>query len=630
MLNSCTFFSQRTKLLTAAFLIFSCLNPVDAKSETKLVGAVQGAAHRSPFEGQTVSVEGVITSFGPKSHFAVQFTIQGDPDGDPRTSDAISIRYSGRGKPTDGQGIELKIGDHVNVTGIVQEYQRKRNGGFAIECGTTNVTERPASLTNELPLTQIAAGQNGEGIKFVSKSFLPEATELLTVGQKLPYIFDDDGFQTFDIDTDFIDYFESLESMLVQVPASVTLGPINRFREVWVQPYDSTEVELINGWRRVVNNYDQNADKILLSLPEPSFQLENYQYNAGLELDKIIGVASYSYGSYKVLLASPPIVTSQMEIASPKFKREFDDSIVFATYNVSNLDPIVELEDERKAKTPVDDDLSSSVFQVFGRHIAGELYSPDIVVLQEIQDNDGSMITEINSGELTGSKLTEAIVGEGGAYYTYAEVPPKLHCDGGQPGGNIRSAFLYDSNRFKLLSIEAFPLMNDSTNVFEFSRKPIVGIFKDTEEREIAVIAVHLASKIGDESFQSTISNPQRNTDAKRIAQAQVVRAIVDQQISDHPERLVVVAGDFNDFYFSQTLETVKGQNIGELTNAIELLPEIDRWTYIYQGQSQALDHILVGGSDVLSISTTIPRLNTIYSKQDSDHDPIVVEVRLK
>lgn len=629
MLNFVEQFTYHSKLLSVGFALLLCLIAIDAKSETKLIGTVQGASHFSPFEGQTVTVKGTITSFGPKSAFAVQFTIQGEQDGNPKTSDAISVRYNGR-KFADGQGTRLKIGDLVSVTGIVQEYQRKRNGGYSVECGTTNVFERPSTITNELPLTQIAVNQNGEGIKFLGKSFLPNATKLVTAGEFLPHIYDDDAFESFDIDTDYIDYFESLESMLVEVPPSVSLGPIDRFRNVWVQPRGSTETELVNGWRRVVDRYDQNSDRVLLTLPEPGFQIENHVFNAGVEFEKTIGIASFSFGNYKVLLASPPIVSSEIEISNPIFEREFDDSLVVATYNVSNLDPFVETSDAREEDTPTDDDLSSGLFQVFGRHISGELYSPDIVVLQEIQDDDGSMITDLNSAEKTGSELVNAIYGEGGAFYTYADVPPQLHCDGGLPGGNIRSAFLYNKKTLKLLSIEALPASNDAENVFEFSRKPIVGVFEDAVGREIAVIAVHLASKIGDESFQSTVPNPQRTTDEKRNSQAEIVRKIVDRQFANHPERSIIVAGDFNDFYFSQTLKTMKGRDDTTLTNAIELLPENDRWTYIYQGQAQALDHILIGGSNVSSISTTIPRLNTIYSDQSSDHDPILVEIQLQ
>src|SRR5205823_3063754 len=55
----------------------------------------------------------------------------------------------------------------------------------------------------------------------------------------------------------------------------------------------------------------------------------------------------------------------------------------------------------------------------------------------------------------------------------------------------------------------------------------------------------------------------------------------------------VIVLGDLNDFQFSDTLATLKGSGDLELHALIETLEESERYTYVFDGNSQVLDHIL-------------------------------------
>ncbi len=49
--------------------------------------------------------------------------------------------------------------------------------------------------------------------------------------------------------------------------------------------------------------------------------------------------------------------------------------------------------------------------------------------------------------------------------------------------------------------------------------------------------------------------------------------------------------GDLNDFQFSDTLTILKQSGLVDL---VETLPEGERYTYVFDGNSQALDHIMV------------------------------------
>ena len=104
----------------------------------------------------------------------------------------------------------------------------------------------------------------------------------------------------------------------------------------------------------------------------------------------------------------------------------------------------------------------------------------------------------------------------------------------------------------------------------------------------------------------------------------QAVHDFVSALLEIDPNSKVIVLGDLNDFQFSPPIETLKG-NI--LQNLVETLPKEERYSYIYEGNSQALDHILISQElqDNL-LSFDILHLNSEfdYASHFSDHDPLI------
>ncbi len=76
-------------------------------------------------------------------------------------------------------------------------------------------------------------------------------------------------------------------------------------------------------------------------------------------------------------------------------------------------------------------------------HIGDYLLTPDIMFLQEIQDNSGETDDGTVSADVTLSTLTAAIANISAVTYNYTEVISENDQDGGVPGGNIRPAYLY-------------------------------------------------------------------------------------------------------------------------------------------------------------------------------------------
>jgi endonuclease/exonuclease/phosphatase family metal-dependent hydrolase len=92
-------------------------------------------------------------------------------------------------------------------------------------------------------------------------------------------------------------------------------------------------------------------------------------------------------------------------------------------------------------------------------------------------------------------------------------------------------------------------------------------------------------------------------TEIKRLAQAVEIRRIVDQKLAEDPKRLLVVMGDFNDGIDSEGVRIVRGDARAcetpalvpmELVPAELSIPPSQRFSHVYQGREEMLDHMLL------------------------------------
>ncbi len=83
----------------------------------------------------------------------------------------------------------------------------------------------------------------------------------------------------------------------------------------------------------------------------------------------------------------------------------------------------------------------------------------------------------------------------------------------------------------------------------------------------------------------------------------------------------MIVAGDFNDFAFSETLHVLEGT---QLVNMFDTLPPEEQYDYVFEGNAQTLDHILVSPALKQTGRATfdVVHVNAEYGDQLSDHDP--------
>lgn len=149
------------------------------------------------------------------------------------------------------------------------------------------------------------------------------------------------------------------------------------------------------------------------------------------------------------------------------------------------------------------------------------------------------------------------------------------------------------------------------------------------EPYRLHIIVNHLKSKVGDEA----INEP------RRLAQARHVAALVQTQLQRDARAQVVVLGDLNDYYGSATVESLRSGVTPALLHVYDLLPALDRYTYIFNGGSQALDHLLI----TPILATQVSEVNILHINADfaypkqvdvsqvfhaSDHDPVLLRLR--
>ena len=95
-----------------------------------------------------------------------------------------------------------------------------------------------------------------------------------------------------------------------------------------------------------------------------------------------------------------------------------------------------------------------------------------------------------------------------------------------------------------------------------------------------------------------------------------------------------MLLGDFNEFRFGTPMGILEGTRSGGpqvLFNLADGLPAAERYSYIFEGNSQELDHMLVSGAlHGPGQRFEVVHLNCEFSGAPSDHDPLLARLRLR
>ncbi|WP_320779770.1 endonuclease/exonuclease/phosphatase family protein [Streptomyces sp. CRN 30] len=599
--------SARLAALTVAAVCSAASTVVivsPAHAESVRVHDIQGTTRISPYAGRQVAdVTGIVTGvrgYGSSRGFWIQ---DPEPDADPATSEGIFVFTSSVPK--------VAVGDAVSVSGTVTEYVP---GGAST--GNQSLTEitRPTvtvvSSGNAVPAaTRITA-------RSVPRAYTPQAgggsVDALPL-RPSKYA---------------LDLYESLEGMNVQVSDARVVGATDPYTELWVTVKPTENPNRRGG--TVYGSYDdQNTGRLQIQSLGAVADFPDATVGDTLA-GTTAGPLDYNqYGGY-TLVANDMGTLESGGTERETTRAQKRGELAVATYNVENLDP------------------SDDTFAAHAAAIVGNLSSPDIVSLEEIQDDNGATDDGTVTADETVGRLIDAIVAAGGPRYDWRSVDPVDKADGGEPGGNIRQVFLFDPERVSFTdrpggdattatgvtkkhgkaALTLSPGRVDPADAaWENSRKPLAGEFV-FRGKTVFVIANHFASKGGDQGLTSSYQPPARGSETQRHLQAQAVNAFVKDILAVQKNADVIALGDINDYEFSATTRLLEDD--GALWSAVKSLPRSERYSYVYQGNSQVLDQILVSPSirRGSGLSYDSVHINAEFHDQISDHDPQVLRFR--
>ncbi|HJS29696.1 MAG TPA: endonuclease/exonuclease/phosphatase family protein [Anaerolineales bacterium] len=558
---------------------------------------IQGSGFASPHAGQQVRTQGVVYADFETEGQKGFFIQEPGCDSNAATSNGIFI-YLGSAQDVVGSG------DRVEVAGLVQE-----------EFGLTQLLSSPDSVTI------LSSGQP-----------LPTAEELFP-----PF---DDGAAML--------YFESVEGMYVSLVDGTVVGPTSSFDETWLVRTDL-------GIGRVFQDDPAGTGEVITVDGEGPERIEP-PASVGDRVTGLAGVMGYGLASYRLhLLQAPSVVESADGMPDGSDRRLFPQTelslpalLTFeaATFNVENLFDTI---DDPATEDTV---LSAAAYQ---RHleklewaIMEAMGAPEVIGLQEVE-NETVLNDLISRPELAG-------------LYDF------LHLEGIDARG-IDVAVLYRSDRTQLLSYEqrqgctalidglgpdgnldvqnpqnGLTCDSNGDGILDgnrlFSRPPLLLQIKVCSawclglpgmptplSVNLWVIVAHLKSKTQDTEWN-------QYTLPRRMEESSFIASLIGEIVEVHPGAQVMVLGDLNDYPDSAPLGVLYGAGMQGMTS---LLEPGDRYTYIYQGVSQVLDHVLVNGAmldehldpRVIHVNVDFPEVlgevdNSPY--RSSDHDPLIVK----
>lgn len=550
------------------------------------IAQVQGTGQRSPLIGQAVRLRGIVTA-DFQSAPAQGFTIQEQEPPKTDASTGIFVFQGDRPVP------DVKVGDDIHVIGVARE--------------SNDRTELDISGAT----SSVSVNSSGNP--------LPQATEI-----RPPVL-----------DTEARAYFERYEGMLVSVPRAVVVAPTNGFGEFTVIRADTGVTRLFQseprgaGWRIVVG--DDGGVR--------------YDVAVGDGVDGLIGPLDYSFGQFKVQqLPEQRLIVAATARPVPGVAPAALGEFTVASFNLENLfDPIdtpgkADPCDRDQRGRPCAERITPADYALkltkAGQAIRDSLGAPTIVAVQEVESLD-VLNALAATPELApygyGAVLLEGLDPRGidvGLLYrddraTVIRAEQRNACatdDLGFGGGEARCSTRGDG------VLDGYAVATRPPLIVSLTVRDSAG----TVERPLTVIVNHWKSRAG------TDPTGQQFT-ARRVAEAQLVAGVVNELLAADPNAAIMVVGDLNDFVDSAPLRALTEGT--PLRNLATIAPESGRYSYIYQGLSQILDHLLVTPNlRAATIGFTYLHLNADYPAalaaqpnpyRVSDHDPPLGRFRL-
>lgn len=588
---------------------------VTAPLIVRLPHDVQGPGGASPFAGQIVTVQGVVTA-RKFNGFFVQ-SRDDEQDGDPLTSEGLFV-FTSSAPPA-----QAVVAHRVRVTGTVSEFV-------------------PSADLNSRPLTEIGAGAT---VVDLGVDQLPSPV-VLTAADVNP----SGGL-------DVLERFEgmrvSIASLTVIAPTDGTVSEVNA-----IASNSGVFYAVVSGTPRPTREpgipvsdpvppcagcapprFDENperlrvdSDAILGTLP--------LAVQSGALIADVVGIVDYGFRTYTILPETTLTATGGL-VATPV------RAVAQGEYTVAsfNMERFFDTTNDPATDDPV---LTANAFanrlSKASQIIRDYLRLPDVLGLQEVEN-----LTTLQAI----AARVNADAGADGDYVAYL-------VEGNDPGG-IDVGLLIRSSRVGVTSVEQVGkdvtyAQPDGTAALLNDRPPLVlramvhaaGFMPSP----LIVVVNHLRSLNG--VNEDPGDGPRVRE--KRRQQAEYVAMLLNGLQAEGP---VVSVGDYNAFDVNDGYVDGLGTILGTPTPTSEVVlasPDLvtpnfliagaGEYSYLFDGNAQSLDHVLVSSAAAAQLTgleharvnadfpetlrgAVDPATGIIRPERLSDHDPAVAYFRL-
>jgi uncharacterized protein len=585
---------------------FSIGNPVPRNSAVPArscavvpaaIHEIQGSGLASPFVNQDVITTGVVTAIKSNGFFLQ--TPDGAADSNPATSQGVFVFTSATAA--------VAVGNEVSARGTVSEF--------------FGLTQIESSLPGDVTVTSPGAG-------------LP-ATVTLT-----PAILDPAGMP---------DQLERFEGMRMHAASLTSVAPTDGFgeiatvltgvprplREPGIPAGDPVPPDPTTGIIDCcIPRFDENPERIVID-SEGLLGAPVLSVTSNVVITNVTGPLDFSFGAYKIPPEIPPVAGANM--SGVPVPPPAADEFTVAGFNIENF---VGGETQRRKVALAIRELMRSP------DVIGHIEILDQATLQTLAD-------QVNADAVAAGETDPA--------YQAVLIPAPL-------GGTQNVSFLVKTSRVRIDAVSQERASDTFVNPVNgqtetlHDRPPLV--LRATVEpfglnpRPVIVVVNHLRSFIDIE----LVSGEGTRVRAKRKAQAESVAGLLQELQTLDPDTAVISIGDYNAYQFSDgytdPIATLKGAPTPDeeivvdgssdlvdpdYVNLTDGLPASERYSFIFEGTPQALDHVLVntvaasyvqryaiarGNADFPSVPETLFAGDATRPERSSDHDMPVAYFR--
>jgi predicted extracellular nuclease len=387
-------------------------------------------------------------------------------------------------------------------------------------------------------------------------------------------------------------YYEAMEGMLVDVaePARA-VGPTNQYGETpLVLAKHDLDRLFRGGPQGLLITVDDGSD-----LYHEDRSTMPYAASTGQQLAGVRGPLAFTFGQYKIEPVEPPQVSGDPAPA-PQPVDLAQSAFSVMTWNAENLFDILEPNPSsppRPHKAEYDVDLAKVAATI---RLAG---APSVVALQEIENigilQDLAALPELDP---------------------FDYVPYLLE---GTDSRGIDVGYLVRGDAGEVEAVDQLPVPEGLTS------RPPLQLTLDPAAPNGSSRVVLLNNHF------TALSAGVELTEPRRRAQAALNADAAAALLSDPAVGGVIVLGDLNSFYQDPSLGPLEQAGLGD---ALASLPGDQRYTYIFEGVSQVLDHIFLSDG----LSSCLDDVRPLRADADfpppaptdrsalrkSDHDPLL------